>query len=222
MHQGLLFLWVVFAIVSFGSWTCRELAMWTKGRLANRRRITGCELARQVLDRLEGPQRAVLPSSSGFHADTASESLGLALSERVYHGSSLGELALALRETARAVAGSPVLFPIWARSVVRGLILLSWVMTVAGFCSPFLRWMAPWGEFLFMGLTLGAFARVTLDWEVSDRALRCLASVEGLGTDERVRMKEILEALRWSPLAELFIGSLAPQIYGVSKSKRIH
>jgi len=59
------------------------------------------------------------------------------------------------------------------------------------------------GELLFLANFLVATASLAKEWEVTGRAVSSLASLEGFGTDERVRIKRLVEAIRWRPVAEL-------------------
>jgi len=59
------------------------------------------------------------------------------------------------------------------------------------------------GQFLFLLFFLLALSSLGKEWEVAERAISEMGGIE-LGTDERIRMKRILKAIRWAPLAEMF------------------
>ena len=42
------------------------------------------------------------------------------------------------------------------------------------------------------------------EWEVAERAIANLTALERLGTDERIQIRHLIQALRWNPLAEIF------------------
>jgi len=84
----------------------------------------------------------------------------------------------------------------------RGSVLTSWLMILAG---SVIGWdsVIRIGELLFLANFLVATASLAKEWEVTGRAVSSLASLEGFGTDERVRIKRLVEAIRWRPVAEL-------------------
>ena len=207
MQLGLFFLWVLSAGAAFLAWFALEMA-WvsSKGR-ESRRRMTGCELARQVLDRNRLNYISLHAAPSGGRIHLGLEADQLALHEKIFYGSELSHLAAALHEAGHFLSGNRLPLPAglrrFQRNTVRVGVLLSWIGVAIGFLFPSQAGWAAWGELIFILITLRALSRLGEEWEATDRSLSQLLSLEGFGTDERVGIKRVLDRLRWSPLAEI-------------------
>jgi Zn-dependent membrane protease YugP len=208
MQEGLIFLWLLSVGVAMVAWFCMEISLATEGNTPSRRQITGCELARQVLDRNQLSQTAVFPAPGVWRVHFGSDFERLLLAERVYYGTRLSDLAIAFHESAHLLTESQAVLTGRVRAevdrVLRGGILLSWFLILGGFLFPAWSWLASTGRFLFILVSFRALASLGEEWEVTERALANLNFVEGFGTEERVRIKKLLRVIRWSPLAELF------------------
>ena len=201
MQPGLFLLWSLTVFGAAAAWFYLQISMKTRENFRSRRGITGCELARQVLDRYQFSQAAVYPCAGNRRVHFGFEFDRLILSDKTYYGTRLADLGAALHEAAHLMTDSRMVL---GTRFVRPVLLLSWVLVFAGFLLPPARGVLFLGEFLFLVLGLRAVVRLAGEWEVTQRALACLASIEGFGTDERVRIKDFLKVLRWSPLAEIF------------------
>lgn len=207
MQVGILFLWILSVGSVFFVWAALEWALASGGKTPSRRRITGCELARLVLDRNHLNQVPVrLTSAAGrFHVDFEVDRV--ILSEKVFYGASLADSAISLHEACHPPAGGRWFLPASVRSggrrIAAGILLLSWFLAGLGFFFPSRQGWAVWGELFFVLMTFRALVLVGEESEVTDRALAELVTLEGFGIDERVRLKHILDLLRWSPLAEM-------------------
>ncbi len=213
MQSGLFFIWTLFVGFSLLAWLYLKVFFEKEKGHLSRRRITGCELARQVLDRNHQHQTSVRPIFSARNAHFGLDFNQLLLSEKAYYGTGLKDLAITLHETAHLLVESKpsLLVEFWAK-IVRFLqmtLLLSWLLVIGGIFLPPFRWMVSLGQVLFVVLFFRALASLAKEWEVTELALTQLASLDGFGTDERVKMKKLLQAIRWVRLAELFGEPLA-------------
>ena len=207
MRQGLWFLWVLSLAVSLVAWLYLEISRVRNRRFQTRRPVTGCELARQILDRHQFHRTSIKPvplkqrRKTGFFVDQ------LVLAESVYYGNRLNDLAEALRETVGHVKVSPSLVPNDLRTagwrVFGAAILLSWGLILGGVLWSSWGWLISLGQFLFISAFFWALSSLGKEWEIAERAISEMKGME-LGTDERIRMKQLLKAMRWTPLAELF------------------
>lgn len=208
MQEGLFFLWLLSVGVATVAWFFMEISLATEGNTSSRREITGCELARQVLDHNQLSQTAISPAPGVWRIHFGSDFERLLLAERVYEGTRLSDLATAFHETAHLLTEPKASLTGRVRTevdrVLRGGVLLSWLLVLGGFLFSPWGWLAPAGRFLFILVSFRAFAELGEEWEVTERALANLNLVEGFGTQERVRMRKLLKVIRWNPLAELF------------------
>lgn len=207
MQQGFFILWILALGVSMVSWLYLKMVSTREGAFQNRRRITGCELARQALDRTRLHSVAIdlvvkqKRTYSNLHLDR------LSLAKKVYYGTKLTELAQALWECGHLLLKSSSLAyfigGILETKPTRILIAVSWILIFAGFLFPSLRGMATAGQFLFIAIFFLALTVLLGEWEVMDRVVVNLSQSEGLETNEKIRIRRILNAMRWMPLADL-------------------
>jgi Zn-dependent membrane protease YugP len=213
MQEGFFLLWFLSLGISLTFWLYLKIFLARYGRFQSRRKITGCELARQILDRAHFNRTAVNPKPLEARIPVGLRADQLFLSEEVYHGTQLVGLATSLREGVRLLEGSKFAFPmgLWvqARNYRRRAILTSWILVLCGILLPGLTWMTCLGQFLFISAFLLSLATLIQEGEVTRRAVSSLTLLEGFETDERVRIKRLLKAIRWTPLAELFESPLS-------------
>ena len=208
MQEGLSLLWFICVVASLAAWFYLEISLSVAGKFQSRRQITGCELARQVLDQSRLSQTAILPAQGLWDIHFGFDFERLFLSEKAYYGTQLGDLGISLHESAHLLRESKEVVPVDLRThtvnFLRIAILASWSFIVAGRFFPAWTWMMPFGQFLFVILCIRAFALLGEEWEVTTLGLASLPLLEGLETNELVRVRKLLQAIRWSPLAELF------------------
>lgn len=208
MQPGLFYLWMLSAALGAAAWLYLEMAAARHKGFQTRIQLTGCELARQVLDRNDQPQAAVLVLRGERRIHFGLGHIPLALAEPVYHGTRLTDLAIALHQTAHFLNGTPSVFPASLRArkgpAVGLAITISWFLVGGGALFPAWGWMSFWGQLVLVLLCLGALGALAEEWEVTDRATNYLAFLNELGVDERVRVKALLKAYRWVTVAELF------------------
>ena len=207
MQEGLSFIWLVSFAVTFVSWIYLEWTWVREGAFASRRKITGCELARQVLDRNHLNRTAVASSSERKGGRLGPDFNQLFLSEKIYYGTRLADLASSLRDASHLVEESGSFVPVSLRirggAFFRRGVLMAWFLILLGILLPVWKWIFHLGQILFVL----AFFLVLVSWveegERSQRAFSSLTLLDGLGPDELARMKRLLKAMRWTPFAEL-------------------
>ena len=227
MPLGLFFLWVLSLIVTVGAWFCSRAALASIKKVQSRKQITGCELARQALDRHHLNQTPIssIPREGAIHFGL--ESHRLVLPEEVYYGTGLFEHAIVLHEVSHLQAANHMVFSSKirrrARALGQGFILVSWFFIFLGFISPSRAWLAGLGGLFFVAVSLRALMLLAEEWDVTDRALSDMVGLEGLGTDERVYLKRLLQVFRWAPLAEVISApfSLLLSFFRKGKAARV-
>ncbi|MBI2166668.1 MAG: zinc metallopeptidase [Candidatus Omnitrophica bacterium] len=208
MQQGFFVLWCFSVVASAVSWFYLKVFLTRFGSAESRRRMTGSELARQVLDRHGAGRRSIHSYSGAGRAHFPSRPDGLLLSEAVYDGTKLSDLSLALHEASHFFAGTPSPVPGNLRAGAGHsfgvTILVSWGLVLLGTLFPALKGLAGAGEFLFLAIFLFTFSGLREEWEVTEGAAGALTKLEGFEVDERVAIRRILAALPFLPFAELF------------------
>lgn len=230
MQQGLTLVWLLSLGVSLVAWLYLEITKMRVKSYRSRRQITGCELARQVLDR-QGPNRiAVAPLSGATNGEFRFSSDRLFLTDKVYYGQRLFDVTEALFSATRHLELSDSVVPMEWRSpggkIWQGVVTSSWILIAAGLVWQGAGWLTASGRILLIAAFFMALAYLASDWKSAERALSSLVSLEGFGVDEKVRMKKILEAVRWTSLAGLIRAPwefLAKRIrFELPKSERVH
>ncbi len=211
MQHGIFLLWLLSLFASAGCWLYLEVTFFCFGRQKTRRRLTGCELARQLLD-LSGLRQATvtsLPVRGRAHLSAVGEAVRM--SEGVYYGTRLSDLSLALHEAGHFLATHSPVPPFLRQGAGRSLripLVASWLFVGAGAFFPPVRWLASLGYLIFLTVFFLAFASLPEEGEVTERAVAVLTKLEGFELDEKVRLKRLLKALFVLPLAEVFAGLL--------------
>ena len=212
MQAGLALLWLLALAVSVVFWLYLKISNWGGAR-KSRSRITGYELARQILDR-QGPTNRIavtaLPKRRGRPFQDSVEHFSLP--EKIYYGSRLSEAAEALYGAVHHLESSksPVP-PAWrppGGSLWQGAVGLSWILIFTGFLFPEGNWLKALGQAVFLSAFALGLTFLPREWETAERALSFLASLEGLGVDEKVRMKKLIKTIRWSTLAGILTAPL--------------
>ncbi|MCM8774770.1 MAG: zinc metallopeptidase [Candidatus Omnitrophica bacterium] len=185
-------------------WLIRE-----NGRFQNRRRVTGAEIARYILDAggfkqtiVDFPREGSQESQSGIEQ--------LYLEKSVYEGGRLLDIAHAAR-TAVLKTGIPEVnfFPsislkrrLW--KVHCFLILLSWLMVILGSLSSYLSGIRLAGFLIFLVTFIVAMIDLPAEWNISHQAMVHLRNSRHFEIDEIIRLKNLMNALRLDGLAQLF------------------
>lgn len=233
MQDGFLFLSILAGVASLAAWFYVEISLAREGGFQSRRQVTGYELARQVLDANQHPRTAINPAVTrgrlhfGFQWDQ------LLLGENVYYGTRLVDLAATLHEVSHLLAASKSLIPAALRPqgrFFRIVITGAWLLILSGILLPG-RGLNHLGQFLLILTFFLSCASLGEEWEVTERAVGGLKQLDGFETGERVRLRRLLKAILWIPVAEIFdapISVLLPKKgkvradHALSKSKRVH
>lgn len=208
MQQGVFILWGFAVLASAGSWFYLRLATMRWGAPESRRKITGSELARQVLDRHGHGRMSISPHSGVGWAHLSSRQGSLLLRETVYDGTKLRDLGLAMHEASHLFVKTPSPVPANLRAgaghTFRVTILASWGLVLLGVLFPILKGLAVAGELLFLAIFLFTFSGLREELEVTESAVGTLTKLEGFEVDERMAIRRLLAALRFLPFAELW------------------
>ena len=207
MQQGLFLLWALSLGASVLALLYLEISLVRNGKFKSHRQLTGGDLARQILDR-NHLNRMTIGAVSVRR--TVHFGVGLdrfLLRKKVYYGSRLADLAVVLHETAHLLEESHALIPLeWRAKSARmfqGIVGASLLFILTGLFLAPLGWLSVFGQGLFVIVFFIALVSLGEEAEITERALTNLSLLEGFGTDERVRIRRLLKALRWSPIAEL-------------------
>lgn len=229
MQAGLALLWLLALAVSVVFWLYLKISNWG-GRRKSRSQITGYELARQILDRQSPNRIAVTVFSKRTERPFQDSFERFALPQKIYYGTRLSEAAEALYSAVHHLESSKSSVPLGWRSpggsFWQGAIGLSWILVFAGFLLPEGKGLTAVGQALFILTFALGLTFLSREWEAADRALSFLASLEGFGVDEKVRMKKLIKTIRWSPLAGILTAPfnfIQRRItFELPKSERVH
>ena len=167
--------------------------------------MTGYELARQVLDRRHLTRTTVYSISAGQEKKSGVSFGELPLTEKVYFGTSLTQLTQALHETVHHLEAAKRAVSVWPGNPVgrlfRGFVVSGWVLVASGIFLP--GWILILGQTVLVSSFFTALVSLPGEWESADHAVAHLASLERLGTDERIQIKGLLKVLGWFPLSEI-------------------
>jgi hypothetical protein len=222
MQQGIFLLWVLAVGACLGAWIYLEAALSRHGKVQSRRKVTGYELARQLLDRNQLSRIPITRTPPGKAPSWILDELFLR--EENYQGSRLSQLAQVLHQTERLLVGSNSTLSLYLRTsgarTFQGIVAASWVLVLVGATFSAARSLGTVGQLLFVLSALLGVATLSEEFEARKRSVSSLASIEGLELDEKVRLKKILDALRWSSLAQLIEAPFS--FYPRKPAKRNH
>ncbi len=206
MQRSLSLVWLTALSASVISSVYIRMTQSLQNRNFRRRSLTGCELARQVLDRAHSNRTAVTSVRGPARGHLGSALGQLALPEKIYYGNRLSDAALVFHEAAH-LQSAQSLVPISLRAPGGGvfltLVTLAWILILTGFLAPWGRGLQQVGQILFLVGFAMAFASLPEERKATRRALSDLTLAKDFGPEEKLRIKNILNAFRWFPLAEL-------------------
>lgn len=160
----------------------------------SRRRLSGCEIARQVLDLKGSSQVSVQPVKGKQGGARAQEML---LEEAYYEGTSLLAAAVTVRQAVEGQAAPPF------RLFLKILIVPSWAVVLLGFLIPALDFLSLLGQ-VILGIVfiLGAFDYLK-GFEARREMLELLKQTGCYEPDELVKLRRLLRALQFEGLAQI-------------------
>ncbi len=152
----------------------------------NRRRISGAQAARMILDR-EGLSQVRIEMAHGFLGDHYDPSQKvLRLSEEVYSGMTLASVGVAAHEAGHAVQDAAGYAPMKARAGLVPLVSLgSYLAFPLLMLGMFIKaaGLMQLGVFLFAGVVLFQVVTLPVEFNASSRAMAALSGA-GILTDE--------------------------------------
>lgn len=222
MQQGLNFLWLLALGTSCLVWGYRELSLRQHGGSGHRQRLSGCELARQVLDQHDFKRVRVTAVPRRDQLRWGHRGEELFLSEKVYSGTTLKDLSLALHETVHFLEEPRGMMPsgvkLYLTRISQGGVLISWLLVLGSFFlgqGPIFTL----GQAFFVLVFFFACASLPEEGRVMERARDILLRLEGFEVDERARMSRILGTFQGWPLAQILYPPLSKN--GLPKFERI-
>lgn len=183
----------------YGQWV-----LWKYKAPAYRTVVTGCEIARFVLDRAGLIQVAVTPiEPSEEYASTE----GLFLEPRVYEGHDFLSVLHAARQAFLKSQLSNMTF--WVRLkkrmvfVIRFTVLSGWIVLILGNFFPGLRFLVNLGLGCFsVVLALGIFD-LPFELEVEEKTSRLLGDSGHFQMNEMMHLKKLNQAMAFGGLAAI-------------------
>lgn len=207
MQEGVFILWLVSLVVSLTSWLAAKVTFFRLGRGDTRRKITGLEMARQVLDGSGRHGMAIIPvtGSGALHRTPYGDKL--LLPEKVYYGTKLSELSLALHEAGHQLTGSKSPIPAHVRlgagRSLRNALRVSWVLVILGFLAAPFGWLSFFGRILFTAVFFLVLTGLREEHEATQSVLERLGKLEGFEVDELVRIGRLSKAVPWIAFGEI-------------------
>jgi uncharacterized protein len=205
---GILIAFVVAMLIGFWA-QFRVKSQFNKfSQVFSRRGVTGADVARQMLDQRGLHHVKVIPTAGSLtdHYDPLSKTV--ALSEPVYHSSSLAAIGVAAHECGHAIQHQANYTPLYARSaLVKVQAVISPLFMIIPMLSMFLFTIAPKTALLTMCLLMGLlmlFNLVTLPVEF-DATRRAKIALKDMGfvadEQEASGVSSVLTAAAWTYVA---------------------
>lgn len=165
-------------------------------KISNRRRITGAQVAREILDR-EGLYDIEIHEVGGTlsdHYHPAKQTINL--SKEIYEGTSIAALAVAAHECGHAIQYKDGYFPISLRNAIIPFAnigqYLGWISIMIGLVLGHSN-IAWFGFFLMCGILAFQVVTLPVEFNASSRALKILDTYY-LDSDEYAGAKSMLSA----------------------------
>lgn len=194
-------------VVSFFVFLMESWVLCRNGRYHSRLGLTGCEVARHILDACGATQVTVdlLAAGGGPYGVGLKQ---LYLEETVYRGKTLGDLACAAREAAMKVEGDAALVPLEVKKQIAALcrifVLVAWGALVVGRLYAGLASVGSYALFTFVGVFLLSVFGLPMEFEASVRAYALLKDSRYFEIDELARLRRLLYMQRVASLGQFF------------------
>ncbi|MBU9889891.1 MAG: zinc metallopeptidase [Candidatus Omnitrophica bacterium] len=197
--------------VSFGFALYSGWIFWKYGRSRFPGSVTGCEIARYVLDQAGLPQIGVapLPSSGEYPA-----SEGLFIEPWAYQGTDPLSVLRAARQAFLKGQLSNMTF--WVRLkrrvafVVKLAVFCGWALLLSGQFVPGLSFLTDMGLGCFATVMLLVLFDLPVELEIKDRTVALLQKSGHFQPLERVRLRKLARAVAFKGLAALVNVPLIP------------
>ncbi len=207
---------LVFAF--YGQWV-----LWKYKVPSYRTTVTGCEIARFVLDQAGFIQVAVTPSEPSEEYPSPES---LFLEPKIYEGRDFLSILLAARQAFLKSQLSNMTF--WVRLkkrmefVIRFTVLSGWILLCLGAFVPGLRFLVNLG----LGCFIGALALVILDLpfeiEVEEKTSRLLGESGHFQPNEKVHLKKLGRAIALWGLAAVVRAPFNKCLWLMGKKGRVY
>lgn len=187
--------------VSFLAFILERRLIAKHGKDLSRRRLSGFEIARQLLDAGGHANVIVEPGTEKRKPGGVKQ---LYLPPAVYEGKTLASIARAAREASLLCRASSAVLPF---DMSRGLyffVTFAWLLLAVGLLAGDLRWLQSMGWMIFGLVFFLGLIRLPLETEAGQHAYEWLKQSGYFEVDELVKIKNNLRGLRLEPLAEIF------------------
>ena len=198
------FFFIGTVVVSLGFAIYGQWVLWKYTAPSYRTAVTGCELARFVLDQAGFVQVTVTPvePSEGYPSNE-----GLFLGPKVYEGHDFLSVLHAARQAFLKSQLSNMTF--WVRLkrrmafVIRFTVLSGWILLVLGNLVPGLRFLVNLGLGCFSTVMVLAVFDLPFELEVEEKTTRLLKNSGHFQMNEMVHLKKLNQAIAFWGLGSL-------------------
>jgi uncharacterized protein len=197
------FFFIGMVIVSLGFALHGQWVFWKYKAPSYRTAVTGCEIARFVLDKAGLVQVSVTPVESSGEYPSSSE--GLFLEPQVYEGRDFFSILRAARQAYLKSQLSNMVF--WVRLkkrmafVLRFSVLAGWVLLIIGNLFPSLRFLINLGLGCFTVVMALVVFDLPLELEVEEKTSKLLKHSGHFQPNEMIHLKKLSQAIALMGLA---------------------
>lgn len=219
--------WLFFigtVVVSLGFALHGQWVFWKYKAPSYRTTVTGCEIARFVLDRAGLVQVSVTPVESSGEYPSSTE--GLFLEPKVYEGRDFFSILRAARQAYLKSQLSNMIF--WSRLkkrmvfVLRVTTLAGWVLLISGNLFPALRFLVNLGLGCFTVVMALVVFDLPFELEVEEKTSRLLKHSGHFQPNEMVHLKKLSQAVALMGLAVIFRAPFNKCLYFLEREGASH
>lgn len=204
--QGDSLIELLLMVLAVGAFSRQTWILRHYKKYQGRRGVTGCEIARQLLDQLGCSQMTVLPVA-GWERYNGTPMREVFLEPLVYEGKNLQAIAKTSRQTVLMAKTPESFLPLeWVlkiQKVLRFLIFPAWVIFILRLMFQVPGIFKP-GLWVLEFTLLVALLEWPREWEVSRMAYELLSRSGWFDADELVKLRYLLEAERFESMTEIF------------------
>ncbi|MFH0985752.1 MAG: zinc metallopeptidase [Candidatus Omnitrophota bacterium] len=218
------FFFIGTVIVSLGFALHGQWVFWKYKARSYRATVTGCEIARFVLDKAGLVQVSVTPVESPGAYPSSSE--GLFLELQVYEGRDFVSILRAARQAYLQSQLSNMVF--WVRLkrrmafVLRFSVLAGWVLLIAGNLFPVLRFLVNLGLGCFTVVMALVVFDLPFEMEVEEKTSKLLKLSGYFQQNEMIHLKKLSQAIALMGLAVIFRAPFNKCLYFLERKGESH